>query len=159
MIWARAEWVAAPRLDRPKVVAFDASVERVETLAAKGNLRLTIAPDDPALPPKVRVSLKADGAPEGIASGARLRLRARLAPPPSMAPPSGRKETPVALRPTTVRPPWLRWRTSVQAAAVLPQFMHEPTSAATGTPCASSRAAGSSGSPPMRAATPILSPR
>jgi competence protein ComEC len=85
LIWARAEWVAAPRLDRPKVVAFDASVERVETLAAKGNLRLTIAPDDPALPPKVRVSLKADGAPEGIASGARLRLRARLAPPPPMA--------------------------------------------------------------------------
>ena len=85
VIWARAEWVAAPRLERPKVVAFEADVERVETLAAKGNLRLTLAPDDLALPPKVRVSLKSDGAPQGIASGARLRLRARLAPPPPMA--------------------------------------------------------------------------
>ena len=45
VIWARAEWVAAPRLERPKVVAFEADVERVETLAAKGNLRLTLAPE------------------------------------------------------------------------------------------------------------------
>ena len=37
--------------------------------------------------------------------------------------------------------------------------MHEPTSATTGTPPASSGAAGSSGSPPIRAATPIRSPR
>jgi competence protein ComEC len=43
LIWARAEWVAAPRLDRPKVVAFDASVERVETLAAEGKLRAALA--------------------------------------------------------------------------------------------------------------------
>ncbi|HVM38962.1 MAG TPA: ComEC/Rec2 family competence protein, partial [Sphingomicrobium sp.] len=85
LVWARAEWVRAPRLERPLVTAFDARVERVETLVAKGDLRLWLAPDDPALPPRVRVSLKAKDAPEGIASGARLRLRARLTPPPPMA--------------------------------------------------------------------------
>jgi len=85
LIWARAEWVSAPRIDRPRVATFEARVERVETLAAKGNLRLTLAPADPALPQRVRVSIKQDGAPPGIAAGARLTVRARLAPPPPMA--------------------------------------------------------------------------
>ncbi len=84
LVWARAEWVAAPRLDWPRVVRFEAEVERVETLAARGDLRLTVAPADPELPPRVRVSLKQDQAPDGIAAGARLALRARLAPPPPM---------------------------------------------------------------------------
>ncbi|MEO5973065.1 MAG: ComEC/Rec2 family competence protein [Sphingomicrobium sp.] len=85
LVWARAEWVAAPRLDWPRVVRFDAQVERVETLAARGDLRLTLAPADPKLPPRVRVSLKQDKAPPGIAAGAKLAIRARLAPPPPMA--------------------------------------------------------------------------
>ena len=85
LIWLRSEWVAAPRLARPMVVLFDAEVERVETLAAKGDLRLTLTPSDPKLPDLVRVSMKSDSAPEGIAAGAKVRLRARLAPPPPMA--------------------------------------------------------------------------
>ena len=89
LVWARAHYVAAPRLERPKVTEFRARVERVETLTAKGDLRLTLAPADPALPPRVRVSIKQDQAPRGIATGAQLQLRARLAPPPGMALPGG----------------------------------------------------------------------
>ena len=86
LLWARAEWVAAPRLERPLVTAFEAEVERVEQLAARGDLRLTLGPDaDAALPPRVRVSIKAEGAPSGLAAGARVSVRARLAPPPPMA--------------------------------------------------------------------------
>jgi len=85
LVWLRSEWVAAPRLERPLVTAFEAEVERVETLAAKGDLRITLAPLDPSLPPRIRVSIKQEGAPEGIASGAGVRIRARLAPPPPMA--------------------------------------------------------------------------
>ncbi len=85
LVWLRSEWVEAPRLERPLVVSFEADVERVETLASKGDLRLTLASADPALPSRVRVSIKADDAPSGIAPGGKLRLRARLAPPPPMA--------------------------------------------------------------------------
>jgi competence protein ComEC len=85
LVWARSEQVASARLERPRIAAFRATVERVETFAAKGDLRLTLKPQDPALPGRVRVSLKADDAPQGIAAGAILQLRARLAPPPPMA--------------------------------------------------------------------------
>jgi hypothetical protein len=51
-------------------------------MAAKGDLRLTVAPTDSALPPLVRVSIKADTTPVGISSGASLKIRARLASPP-----------------------------------------------------------------------------
>jgi competence protein ComEC len=89
LVWMRAYSVAAPRLERPLVTEFRASVERVETMTAKGTLRLTMAPADAALPPRVRVSIDQDKAPEGIAKGAQIQLRARLAPPPPMALPGG----------------------------------------------------------------------
>ena len=41
------------------------------------------------MPPRVRVSIDQDKAPKGIAKGAQLQLRARLAPPPPMALPGG----------------------------------------------------------------------
>ncbi|WP_395623025.1 ComEC/Rec2 family competence protein [Sphingomonas daechungensis] len=85
LIWLRSEWAAAPRLDRPKVVTFEAVIAQVEQLPAKGDIRLTVSPLDKKLPPLVRVSLKADGAPSGIAAGAKIALKARLAPPPPMA--------------------------------------------------------------------------
>ena len=85
LVWARADWVAAPRLKRPIVVSLDARVERVERLVAKGTTRLTLVPTDPALPPRVRVSIDSDEAPANLGSGGRIRLRARLAPPPPMA--------------------------------------------------------------------------
>ena len=89
LVWARAHYLASPRLQRPLVTEFKARVERVETMTAKGTLRLTVAPADTALPPRVRVSIDQDKAPQGIAKGAELQLRARLAPPPPMALPGG----------------------------------------------------------------------
>ncbi|MBA3526651.1 MAG: ComEC/Rec2 family competence protein [Sphingomonas sp.] len=85
LAWGRSAWVAAPRLERPVITAFEARVERVESLVARGDVRLTLAPAHPDLPPRVRVSVKQDGAPEGLGKGAVVRLRARIAPPPPMA--------------------------------------------------------------------------
>jgi competence protein ComEC len=85
LVWTRADRVAEPRLERPVVAAFDARVERVETLVAKESTRLTLAPMDPELPPRIRVSIDSDGAPDGLGDGAIVRMRARLAPPPPMA--------------------------------------------------------------------------
>ena len=84
LIWARSERVAASRLDRPLVPEFAGRVEAVDHLAAKGALRLMLRPSDPALPPRVRVSIDKEEAPEGLAGGALVRLRARLVPPPPM---------------------------------------------------------------------------
>ena len=89
LVWVRAYAVAAPRLGHPLVTEFRATVERVETMTAKGTLRLTVAPAEQTLPPQVRVSIDLDTAPKGIARGAQLQLRARLAPPPPMALPGG----------------------------------------------------------------------
>ena len=85
IVWLRAASVAAPRLDHPTVVNLKARVEGVENLAARETVRLTLAPDDPQLPPRVRVSIDSDKAPDGLATSALVRLRARLAPPPPMA--------------------------------------------------------------------------
>ncbi len=84
-VWLRAVQVSSPRLSRPIVVSFDARVEAVEALMARDSVRLTLAPKGPQLPPRVRVSLDSDAAPPGLTSGAGVRLRARLAPPPPMA--------------------------------------------------------------------------
>ena len=85
LIWVRADWVAAPRLERPQVVTFDAGVERVETLAARDSVRLTLAPTGGSLPPLVRVNIPEESAKPGLSEGAIVRLRARLMPPPPMA--------------------------------------------------------------------------
>jgi len=85
LVWARSEWIAQPRLDRPVIVDLQGRVEAVELLAAKDAVRLTLAPQDPTLPPHVRVSVDQDKFPVGIAQGAEIRVKARLAPPPPMA--------------------------------------------------------------------------
>ena len=85
LIWWRSEHVAAPRLERPVVASFAARVERVESRAAKGDLRLTLAPSTEGLPPRIRVSLPAAEAPHGLGEGAIVQLKARLQPPPPMA--------------------------------------------------------------------------
>ncbi len=86
-IWARSAYVAAPRVERPGVKTFEAVIERVEPLVAKGDVRLTLATASPELPPRVRISMAAKDAPQSLAAGSRLRLRAWLMPPPSMAVP------------------------------------------------------------------------
>ena len=85
IVWLRADMVAAPRIARPKVVSVSGRIEMVERLVARQSVRLTLAVSDPALPPRVRVSLDSDKAPAGLAAGSDVRLRARLAPPPPMA--------------------------------------------------------------------------
>ena len=85
LVWIRSHQVAAPRLERPKVATFEGRVAKVETLAARGDLRLTIATRDESLPPLVRVTTDAETAPTGIAAGSIVRIRSRLAPPPPMA--------------------------------------------------------------------------
>ncbi|HUP67366.1 MAG TPA: ComEC/Rec2 family competence protein [Sphingomicrobium sp.] len=85
LVWARSGWVAQPRLDRPLLTEFAAEVTSVDYLAARQSVRLLLKPSDGTLPPLVRVSIDDDKLPSGIASGAVIRLRARLAPPPPMA--------------------------------------------------------------------------
>ncbi len=85
LIWARAEWVSGPRVERPVVVTFSARVERVEQLVSRGTHRLTLAPVDASLPARVRVSIPDRAGAQGISAGALISLRARLVPPPPMA--------------------------------------------------------------------------
>ena len=85
LVWTRAAWVAQPRLERPQVGDLSARVEAVEVLAARDAVRLTLAPHDKALPPLVRVSVDEKDLPSGVAAGAHIRVKARLAPPPPMA--------------------------------------------------------------------------
>jgi len=85
LVWVRSSWVERPRLTRPLVTDVSARVDAVDYLAAKDAVRLTLAPHDPQLPPQVRVSVDEDALPAGIAPGAEIRVKARLAPPPPMA--------------------------------------------------------------------------
>jgi len=91
LIWWRSDQVAAPRLSRPAIALIRGEVIQAERLAAKDKLRLTIHPDDPALPPSIRVSLPlgdADAFGDRLGSGALIETRARLAPPMPMALPT-----------------------------------------------------------------------
>ena len=88
--WSRANWVAAPTLSRPVVVAFTARVDTVELQVAKDRLRVTLAPDAGSnLPPKVRVTIDTANAPTRLAQGDRVSLRARLVGPPNASIPGG----------------------------------------------------------------------
>lgn len=86
LAWRRAERVAHPVLARPTVAAFAADVRRVEPLPARQMVRLTLAPLTARhLPRLIRVNLAEEDAPAGLATGAVIRLRARLMPPPRAA--------------------------------------------------------------------------
>ncbi|MGN6849006.1 MAG: ComEC/Rec2 family competence protein [Sphingomicrobium sp.] len=85
LVWARSEWVAQPRLERPVVTQVQGKVERVDHLAARDTVRLLVRPQTAGLPPHVRINVDEDKFPEGIAPGSIISVRARLAPPPPMA--------------------------------------------------------------------------
>jgi competence protein ComEC len=85
LVWARASWVAQPRLARSVVTKFDAEVTQVEPLAARETVRLTLTPRDPSLPPVVRVNVPQDDVPAGLARHSVIRVNARMMPPPPMA--------------------------------------------------------------------------
>lgn len=88
LIWWRAEYLAAPTLARPAIVAMEARIDRVERLPARGLVRLTVKPvERHDLPPKIRINVQAIDAPDGLVRGTVIRVRARLMPPPSPAVP------------------------------------------------------------------------
>lgn len=85
LIWWRAERVAAPRLVRPMVTVVEGTVLKVEPMIAKDDVRVTVESATAGLPPRVRFSLPAEQRPPGLAKGAVVKARVRLAPPPAMA--------------------------------------------------------------------------
>ena len=84
--WLRADRPDAVPLARPMVVQFEADVARVEPLPARELVRLRLvraaAAEGTAMPPTIRVNLAGADVPPGLTPGARIRLRARLMPPP-----------------------------------------------------------------------------
>lgn len=90
-IWWKSERVAAPVLERPAVVRLVGRVERVELLAAREQVRLVIQTEPgQLLPSRLRVSLDSKVSENRlILAGDRVRLRARLVPPPRAALPGG----------------------------------------------------------------------
>jgi competence protein ComEC len=85
-IWWKAERLAAPRLERERMAAFEATVETSQRLPAKEAVRLVVTTKGASgLPPRMRINVDEDKAGAGISPGERLRLRAWLMPP---APPA-----------------------------------------------------------------------
>ncbi|MDQ8757954.1 ComEC/Rec2 family competence protein [Sphingosinicella sp. LHD-64] len=87
LIWWKSERAAGPRLEREGLVELTASIDAVRPLAAERTLRLLVAPQDPAMPRRLRVTLPEADAPAGLAPGATVRVRAWLMPPAPMAVP------------------------------------------------------------------------
>ncbi|QTH19948.1 ComEC/Rec2 family competence protein [Rhizorhabdus wittichii] len=86
LVWARADWVAAPRIDRPVVTEVAGRIEAVERMPARELTRLTIAPDAGLLlPHRIRLNVDQADLERPVAAGGRIRVRARLMPP---APPA-----------------------------------------------------------------------
>lgn len=92
LAWTRAELVAAPVLARPAIVRIEARVLRAERIEARDLTRLRLrtlrvleAPLE--VPPELRVNLAQGDVPAGLGAGAKVRLRARLMPPPEPAVP------------------------------------------------------------------------
>ncbi|MEH3106208.1 MAG: ComEC/Rec2 family competence protein [Sphingomonas fennica] len=81
-IWWRSVRVAAPVLDRPRVAIVTGRIERVEPRPAQAIVRLVVAGEGEALPPRLRLNVAAADVPAGLVTGARIRVRARLVPPP-----------------------------------------------------------------------------
>lgn len=89
VIWSRADWVAAPRIDRPLVAMVTGRIETVERLPARELVRLTIATDPALLPPRIRLNVDQADLPALVPGGAHIAVRARLMPPAPPAVPGG----------------------------------------------------------------------
>lgn len=84
LIWLRGGAVAAPRLSHPVVATFDGRIDGIEPLP-EGAARLTLSTDAPGLPPRLRANVTRENLAAGLAIGQRVRVRARLVPPPGAA--------------------------------------------------------------------------
>ncbi|WP_340314489.1 ComEC/Rec2 family competence protein [Rhizorhabdus argentea] len=89
IIWSRADWVAASRIDRPLVTMVAGRIETVERLPARELVRLTIATDPGLLPPRIRLNVDQADVPALVPGGAHIAVRARLMPPAPAAVPGG----------------------------------------------------------------------
>jgi len=90
LVWWRAGQAAAPRLERPVVTMLTARVVSIEPLAARGSVRLGLAPSaSGGLPPSIRVNVDDRDMASGVVPGVTVALRARLVPPPPAALPGG----------------------------------------------------------------------
>jgi competence protein ComEC len=90
LAWWRADYVAAPRLERPTVVTFEAQVTRIENQRAKAQSRVWMNPSVASkLPPLIRVTIKDEDMVAGLVEGDTIRLRARLVSPPDAPVPGG----------------------------------------------------------------------
>ncbi|HZV57754.1 MAG TPA: competence protein ComEC, partial [Sphingobium sp.] len=84
--WAKATLVGAPPLARAAMVEMQADVRAVEPLVARGVTRLVLVPlDRPDLPAQVSVNAPPEDLPERLGEGDRVRVKARLMPPPAAA--------------------------------------------------------------------------
>ncbi|HET9427045.1 MAG TPA: ComEC/Rec2 family competence protein [Allosphingosinicella sp.] len=89
LVWWKSHEVAAPRLERPRVVEFTGRIESVQTLAAEEKVRLVVAPQGEGLPALLRLNLDEDRADPNFVAGATVRARGWLMPPAPMAAPGG----------------------------------------------------------------------
>ena len=87
-----AEWrcrsVAHTVLTARQTLQLTGTVEDVERRPGRDQVRFLMAPDDPALPHRVRISIKGSG-PPGLLDGVRVALRAQLTPPAAASFPGG----------------------------------------------------------------------
>jgi competence protein ComEC len=88
LIWWKAERVAAPRLERERMMEFSARIDTVQALAAEQTVRLVVAPVEAGMPARLRVNVDEDEAP-GLVPGATVRIRAWMMPPAPAAAPGG----------------------------------------------------------------------
>lgn len=84
----RSDQVAAPRLEGRRVADLTGTIEAVELRPGRDQVRLLIAPDGAALPPRIRIAVRGAGDPAWL-PGARVALRAGLAPPAGPSFPGG----------------------------------------------------------------------
>lgn len=82
LVWTRADWVAAPRIDRPVVAQIAGRIEAVERMPARELTRLTIQPDAGLpLPHRIRLNVDEADLKAPVLPGGRIVVRARLLPP------------------------------------------------------------------------------
>ena len=90
LIWWRAEALRHVVLERPLVAEVSGTILAVEDQPAQERVRLRVAVDPAVgLPRVIRVTLRQTEKLGGLNPGARLRFKARLAPPPGAALPGG----------------------------------------------------------------------
>src|SRR5690606_27809435 len=68
LIWWQSERVAAPRLDRPGLMAFTGAVETMQALAApRPATRIVVIPEGEGMPARLRITIREGQTPAGLA--------------------------------------------------------------------------------------------